>query len=150
MTFRGQFLRFCAVGTVGFVLDAGVLHLLLAAGWAGPYLGRVASYLVAATTTWLLNRRFTFPRSGAPRRPGEWARYVGWNAVGGGVNYATYAAALGCLAAARRWPALGVAAGSAAGLAVNFAASKWLVFGAPAPAPDGRGTPVSGGGGAPL
>ena len=39
-----RFLRFCAVGTVGFVIDAGVLQALVAGLGANPYVARVAWY----------------------------------------------------------------------------------------------------------
>jgi putative flippase GtrA len=126
----GELVRFCLVGAVGFVIDAGTLHALLALSHVGPYRGRVASYAIAATATWAMNRSFTFRRARVARRSSEWARYLAVNAVGGGVSYAVYATCIAAWAAARAWPALGVAAGSLAGLAVNFLASKHLVFGA--------------------
>ena len=54
-----QFLRFGVVGTVGFLVDAAVLLGMLALG-LGPYGGRVLSYLAAASTTFALNRAWTF------------------------------------------------------------------------------------------
>jgi putative flippase GtrA len=123
----GQFLRFCLVGGVGFVVDAGVLVLLIHLG-LDRYSGRVLSYLVAATVTWGLNRRYTFAGA-APQKPHrQWAQYVGVNAFGAGVNYVVYA---GCLLASNflyRNPVLAVAAGSAVALLVNFAANRYLVF----------------------
>src|SRR3954454_14137207 len=50
----GEFLRFGVVGTVGFVVDAAVLMAAIALG-LGPWLGRVLSYLLGATTTFGLN-----------------------------------------------------------------------------------------------
>ena len=85
-----QFLRFCLVGTLGFIVDAATLHLAVDAFGANPYLGRVISYLVAATATWQLNRRYTFKsvlRSGAHR---QWVQYVSVNAIGGVINYLVY------------------------------------------------------------
>jgi putative flippase GtrA len=127
---EGELLRFCLVGAVGFFVDAGTLHALLALTHVGPYLGRVASYAIAATATWAMNRSFTFRRRRESRPSREWARYVALNTVGGGVSYGVYAGCIGSWAAARALPVLGVAAGSLAGLAVNFLASKHLVFGA--------------------
>jgi hypothetical protein len=48
-----QFLRFGLVGTAGFVMDSAVLLAMLALG-VGPYAGRVASYLAAASLTFAL------------------------------------------------------------------------------------------------
>jgi putative flippase GtrA len=118
----GQFLRFCLVGAVGFVVDAGVLEALVRFDLAGLYLGRVLSYLVAATATWWLNARFTF------RAAGDWHRYVAINAVGAVVNYAVYAAVLWAVPAVKALPSLAVAAGAAVALLVNFSANRALVF----------------------
>ena len=48
-TLARQFLRFCAVGGIGFLVDAGLLWLLLQATALGPYGARVLSFLAAAT-----------------------------------------------------------------------------------------------------
>ena len=123
-----QFFSFGVVGTIGFLVDAGVLTLALAATDLGYYWGRLLSFLTAATVTWALNRRYTFAAAAKERRLAQWARFVLVNSGGGLVNYATYAALIAAGAVVRDWPVLGVAAGSIAGLAVNFTLSKWLVF----------------------
>ena len=46
-----RFFGFAVVGTIGFVVDAGVLALLLATGLAGFHAGRCVSFLVAASVT---------------------------------------------------------------------------------------------------
>jgi len=123
-----QFLSFGAVGTVGFLVDAGVLTLVLAATGLGFYWGRLVSFLVAATVTWALNRRFTFGAAAKSGRLAQWVRFVLVNSGGGLVNYAVYAVLVAGSAFIRDWPVLAVAAGSIAGLLVNFTASKRLVF----------------------
>ena len=125
---RTQFIRFCFVGVIGFCIDATVLLMLVKLFGVGPYIGRVVSYLIAATGTWSLNRRFTFPPSGAAYWHHEWARYVGVNAVGAGVNYGAYAFCVWSSTLVEQYLILGVAVGSAFGLAVNFTASRYLVF----------------------
>jgi putative flippase GtrA len=124
---RSQFLRFGVVGTAGFLIDAGVLQLMLWLG-LGPYLGRVVSFLAAATGTWLGNRRFTFQANHARPSHREWLRYVSLMVVGGVVNYGAYVACLMGSALVRTYPVIGVAVGSIAGLAVNFLSSRYLVF----------------------
>jgi putative flippase GtrA len=123
-----QFLAFGVVGTLGFLVDAGVLTLVLAVSDLGYYWGRLLSFLAAATVTWALNRRYTFGTAEKSRRLAQWARFLLVNSGGGLVNYATYAALIAASALVRDWPVLGVAAGSIAGLLVNFTFSKWLVF----------------------
>ncbi len=125
-----RFLRFAIVGTLGFAVDAGVLALALHSGLAGFHAGRCLSFLAAASFTWALNRRFTFADGAAPRggRGAQWARYVVAMSAGAAVNYAVYALVLHMLGYTALIAPLAVAAGSIAGLGVNFTAARHLVF----------------------
>ncbi|MEQ1438718.1 GtrA family protein [Fontimonas sp. SYSU GA230001] len=119
--------RFAVVGAIGFVVDAGVLHGLLAGLSLNPYLARVPSFLSAATVTWLLNRHWTFADRRGSARATEWGRYLLTMLGGGAVNYAVYAGLLATLPLVARWPVLGVAAGSLAGMMVNYlGADRWI------------------------
>jgi putative flippase GtrA len=124
---RAQILRFALAGVVGFIVDAGILWLALRLGF-GYLAGRAVSFLAAVWATWQLNRRFTFAGSptGSPWR--EWWRYLAAMSAGGCVNYVTYCAVVLSLPRSAFLPYLGVAAGSLAGLAVNFASARWWVF----------------------
>jgi putative flippase GtrA len=123
----GQLLRFSAVGTVGFLVDAGILQGLLTLG-LDPYTGRLLSYLAAATTTWVFNRRFTFRIRGGEGLVREWLHYLVANGIGGLLNYATYTVLLLVSDLMRAWPVLAVAVGSGVGLTFNFVANKYVVF----------------------
>jgi putative flippase GtrA len=122
----GELARFTAVGALGFVVDSSVLYAGLWAG-LGLYAGRVLSYIAAASFTWFLNRRFTF-RSLEPVSVGEWLRFLAVNAVGGIANLGVYAALVARLATCAAHPVLAVAAGSLAGLLINFGLSRYAVF----------------------
>ncbi|HVH78392.1 MAG TPA: GtrA family protein [Stellaceae bacterium] len=122
----GQFVRFGCVGTITFLIDAAVLTAVLAAAPGHFYLGRVLSYLVAASAGWWLNRRFTFGSEDSRWR--QWLRYLAANLSGGLANYAVYAALIALVPFCRTQPALAVAAGAIAGLVFNFAASRRFVF----------------------
>ncbi|MGK7866727.1 GtrA family protein [Falsiroseomonas sp. E2-1-a20] len=126
-----QFLRFGVVGTVGFVVDTAVLYAGLAVG-LGLYSGRAVSYLAAATTTWALNRAWTF-RAEGPAQPlaRQWALFLVVNLVGFAFNYGTYAVLIAFVPAVAAAPILGVAAGALAGMAGNFILSRRFVFAAP-------------------
>jgi putative flippase GtrA len=129
---RSQFLRFAVVGTVGFLVDAGVLSLAVAAAGMGPYIARVLSFAVAATATWYLNRRYTFPtaeRSASLFR--QWSRFIVVNALGACLNFGVYAGLVATVPLARNYLVLAVAAGSIAGLALNFTLSRLFVFAEP-------------------
>jgi putative flippase GtrA len=132
-----QFLRFGLVGAAGFLVDAGLLRLLLIGG-LGYYLGRLLSFLAAATTTFVLNRSFTFRReagteagtgAGAGIHPAkQWLAYLALMVVGGAVNYGVYAVAIENAETVRRFPELGVALGSLAGMLVNYWSAKTMIF----------------------
>jgi putative flippase GtrA len=124
----GQFLRFCIVGCIGFIVDASIVYSGYTYFSMDPYLTRIISYLTAATTTWKLNRRFTFPQNLNRRLHREWSYYVTANAIGGTANYITYIVCLWYFQEIDNGIIIGVAAGSAVGLAFNFSASKWWVF----------------------
>lgn len=123
-----QFALFCVAGTLGFLVDAGIVQTLVHFG-VDPYLGRLVSFCCALTATWSFNRRYTFvaARDDNPLR--EWLRYFVAMLGGFAVNYGTYAALVYALPLVRTWPALGVAAGSVAGLLVNYLSSRYWVFG---------------------
>jgi putative flippase GtrA len=123
-----QFVMFCIGGTIGFIVDSGVLQLLVVGLSWDRYSGRVISFLVAATATWTFNRHFTFR---GPRRHslhGEWVRYV--FAMSGGFicNFVAYSALVYFFNLDKQWLILAVAAGSIAGLGVNYMASRYWVY----------------------
>lgn len=129
-----QFLQFTVIGGVGLFVDMGALWVALQLLMLDAYAGRVFSYLVAATFTWICNRAITFRSAKPGGLFGQWARYLVANAFGAVVNFAIYALVIHN---AQGWfpgieasiiPFVGVALGSAAGLIVNFTASRRFVF----------------------
>lgn len=126
-TLKSQFVRFAAVGVAGLAVDTAVLYGVLALG-AGLYSGRVVSYLAAATTTWALNRQFTFASREDENKLTQWAKFLAANALGGLVNYSVYAVLVANSPLVVTMPVIAVCAGSVAGLAVNFTLSRKFVF----------------------
>ena len=55
-----RFMRFGLVGTLGFVVDAGVMQLLVSFAGVGAIEARAISIPTAVFATWVLNRTFTF------------------------------------------------------------------------------------------
>ena len=122
-----QFVRFSMVGVAGFLVDASLITLLTNYGGINPLLARLASFLAAATTTWWLNRRFTFAAKDTSLVR-QWLRFMAAMSIGGGVNYAVFTCLVLMLPLVMRQPWTGVAAGSLAGLAVNYYTSRRYVF----------------------
>jgi putative flippase GtrA len=121
-----EFLSFAVVGVIGLGVDLAVLYLL--APYLGWYAARVVSFLAAASATWLLNRNFTFrERRSDASIAREYAHYLLTMVGGALVNYSAYVLTLHWLGGPLA-PALGVAIGSCAGLAVNFLSARHLVF----------------------
>lgn len=138
MALRRQIMLFAISGVLGFVVDAGIVQFLVRELAANPYGARVISFLAAATTTWGFNRRYTFAGHGGGSRRRELARYLVAMAFGFALNYGAYVACVLLWPLVRQWPAIGVAAGSIAGAAVNFLSSKYWIF-RPSAADSARG-----------
>lgn len=123
-----QFALFCVSGGLAFVVDAGLTQAWVSLAGLGPWGARALAFPVAVTCTWLFNRRYTFrARPDLPLHR-EWMLYVSTQGAGLAVNLSTYAGLVWASATAAQWPALAVAAGSAAGLLVNYFGAKRVVF----------------------
>jgi putative flippase GtrA len=126
-----RFLRFGAVGAVGFLVDEAVLTLLHYALHLDPYIARAISIFCAMTFTWWGNRTLTFKAhaaSGAGEIAREWFKFILANAIGAVVNYATYSLCLRFAPPPLNNPLLATAIGVAVGMAFNFTLSKRFVF----------------------
>jgi len=125
-----QFIKFGLVGVVGFFVDSSALYAFMDFLGLGLYAGRVASYLVAATTTWALNRAYTFSHSkgndGNKRK--QWSKFLLVNSLGGFINYGVYALLVSVYAIFASFPVLAIAIGSISGLFFNFFLSRKIVF----------------------
>ena len=129
-----EFLHFAIGGTLGFIVDASLLQLMVKLGGADPFAARVISVLVAIVCTWQYNRHITFVARRSPRWLAEFGRYLLGNGAGLCVNYLAYVLLLVWLPSLRESPWPGVAAGAVAGMLVNFAAARHFAFrGPPAP-----------------
>ncbi len=126
IVFRELFV-FGIVGVIGFVVDAGVLYMFKP--YLGLYGGRLLSFFCAVVATWLLNRQFTFKlRQSGVTLGREFSRYFVSMLGGGTVNYASYAVLVYFFVYIAERPVWGVAAGSLAGMLVNYLLAKFYVF----------------------
>ena len=122
-----QLFAFGVVGLIGFAVDAGMLTLARRLG-LGLILGRVVSYLLAATCTWALNRRFTFASRDEQGPMRQWVLFMFSQLAGASVNLGLYGWLVSTSPLVAAQPVVGVAAGSLAGMLVNFCVAKKLVF----------------------
>ena len=120
-----EFLRFCAVGTLGFVADSSITLMMTQALGLGPTVGRIVAFVTAATLTWQLNRRYTF-RSSAGRA--SWVPYVVLTSVGALINIGAYRVWIGLAGTSPAQIILGIALGSVAALTFNYFVSRQFVF----------------------
>lgn len=120
-----EFLRFCMVGTVGFVVDAGTTMLLtqMLAVAAAP--ARVMAFLVAASVTWALNQRFTF-KAGSDMA--TWLPYVVSTSLGALINIGVYLLWLRWAGHSPTQIVVGVAMGSVCALAFNYTIARRVIF----------------------
>ena len=122
---RQEFVRFCVVGTIGFVADAGLTLLFTQGVELAPLPSRALAFLIAATITWRLNQRFTFRSSSSSS---TWLPYVLLTAVGALINIGLYAAWLSVSGSSAMNILIGVAAGSLGALVFNFTVSRNWIF----------------------
>lgn len=117
-----MFSRFLVVGALGFLVDAGLTHLLIILGlpalWARP-----PAILVAMIFTWATNRGYTF-RSHSKSPVRELVAYALVAMIAFGLNWGIYAVAI--LAGSAPLPAIVLATLCQAGL--SFLGYKKLVF----------------------
>lgn len=121
-----QFLKFGTVGTFGFLIDTSIVYA--SRGELGLYGAGFASYIVAATFTWLCNRLWTFRgRSNGPAHH-QWARFLVVNLVGFALNRGAYVLMIALVPLCTRQPVFATAAGAIAGMFMNFGLSRAVVF----------------------
>jgi putative flippase GtrA len=125
---KGRFLKYLGLGVIAFVIDALVFQGVISFLGASPYIARVASFVVATTAAWLMNRTFTFHDAENTRPDLQWAKFFAANIVGGCVNYAMFALTLAIVPVTRSYPVLALAVGSLSGVAFNYTAYKRYVF----------------------
>jgi putative flippase GtrA len=117
-----MFPRFLVVGSLGFVVDAGLTHLLIYLGlpalWARP-----PAILAAMLFTWAANRSYTF-RSQGGRPVRELSAYALVALVAFALNWGIYAAAI--VAGLSTLPAIVLATLCQTGF--SFLGYKKLVF----------------------
>ncbi len=141
-----QFARFGTVGAAGAVVDIATVYATMAT--LGLYAAGLAAYFAAVTTTWALNRAWTFAgRGGGLVR--QWMLFVAANGVGFVLNRGTFTLLVLLVPVCARHPVIAILAGVGAGMFANFNLSRTVVFRPQVGARDGEALPCPGAGVAP-
>jgi putative flippase GtrA len=122
------FLRFCAVGAVGFIVDAGILAAAVYAAGLDPLLARGLSASIAILATYAVNRSWSFRHGAEVPFWRAFPAYVGVQGFGFAVNIALYAVAIAMLPWPLSQPLPALALASATALMVNYAGARLIVF----------------------
>ena len=123
-----SFVRFGLVGTVGFVVDAGVLQALVSLADWGPIEARAVSFPVAVLATWLLNRNITFRAAIDVPAHRSLARYVTVSLAGASMNFIVYTSLVFASSVMAAHPVVPLAIASGIALIVNYLGSKFFAF----------------------
>jgi len=118
--------RFAVVGGLGFVVDAGVLTVLVNGFHWGYYLARLVSFPVALTVTWYVNRTWVFEATQRAHR--EYWSYFAVQTVGALINFGVYFSSIEAAPQLGRAPVIPLAIGSVVAMSFNYLASSRLVF----------------------
>ena len=119
---------FAIVGAIGFLIDAGILTVLMTGYGLDHYTARAISFTVAVTSTWYLNRRWVFDRAATPMSRQEYLSYVVVQVIGAAINLLVFVVAIELFAELARVPVIPLAMGAALALLFNFGASSRFVF----------------------
>ena len=119
---------FTVVGGIGFIIDATILAILVHGYDWGDYTARLASFAVAVTATWYLNRRYVFAARKTADKRSEYSRYLAVQLVGMAINFLVYSLCIASSPMMDKWPVLALAVGSAVALLFNFLGARMFVF----------------------
>jgi putative flippase GtrA len=121
-----QLVQFGTVGLAGLAVDTGTVYSLR--GWLGLYGAGLAAYGTGVTTTWLLNRLWTFRGQGTGPAHRQFARFFVANLGGFALNRGTYFILVTWWPIAAAQPIIATSAGAVAGVFVNFTLARRHVF----------------------
>lgn len=128
MTDMYRFMRFGLVGTLGFVVDAGVMQLLVSFAGLGAIEARAISIPAAVFATWVLNRTFTFGKTADDPLLPSLVRYAAVSAGGATVNFIVYSALVLASSTLAARPMIPLAIASIVALVFNYLGSKHFAF----------------------
>jgi len=123
-----RFPGFVLVGSIGFLIDAGILTALMRSLGLGHYGARAISFTIAVTATWYMNRRWVFERNAVRMSSREYTSYLSVQVIGALINLSVFAAVIEFVPGLAKVPVIPLAVGAAVALIFNFSASNRFVF----------------------
>lgn len=121
-----RFVRFLFAGSIAFVVDAGVLSLLISIfDWPATW-SRLISFPTAVTANWLIHRTHVFEPTDQPRT--EYLKFAAVQAVSATLNLGIYFLAILNSALMARWPVLALIIGSVAAMLLTYFCNSRYVF----------------------
>ena len=126
--------QFAIVGTVGFIVDALILNLLIFEFDWGYYTARIASFGIALPCTWILNRIWTFRHQASANRTIEYSLYAVIQTTGALLNFAIYSRLIYVSDFAKQYPIIPLAIASLCAMLFNFFAARRFAFTGSTPA----------------
>jgi putative flippase GtrA len=123
-----RILRFGIVGVAGAALHMGGFWLAQRFLGLGNSAAWTLSFLAAATSTWFMNRRFTFQDRANENQRDEWLGYLTVAAFGAAAHFLTFHGVIRLIPLFAQHPALAIIPGSLASFIVTYAGASAFVF----------------------
>lgn len=142
MPLSSEITRFAFVGVVNTAVDLAVLNTLIVVSQSGRAglvysLFKAISFLAAVLNSYWMNSRWTFRKAAPQNTMMRAGRFLAISVLGLAINVGTASSVVLFVHPVRLlmrwWPSVAALAGTACGLAFNFAGYRYVVF-APRPA----------------
>ena len=131
---RHPAVKFALVGCCGFIVDASVLIILYDAMQLDLFVARALAFVAAATSNWILNRRFTFTnRDLANRKSTEWLRFLSSASISAVPNLGIFYLLTRLLPQSLPWIMVAMCCGILSGYVCNYQLARLWVFRAGTP-----------------
>jgi putative flippase GtrA len=123
-----KLLKFAFVGGVGFVVDTLVFILLYQVLELDMMVARLFAFIVAATTTWLGNRLFTFSSQCTSNKLIQWQRFISVACFSAIPNFLVFKLVMSLINSYFLSVYIALALGVLTGMVSNFWLSERWVF----------------------
>ncbi|CAH0539484.1 GtrA family protein [Vibrio marisflavi] len=126
--FSQKIMKFAMVGGLGFVVDTIVFSLAIYVLRTDLLTARVVSFILAATTTWLGNRLFTFSEREKEDKIKQWSKFFFSALISAMPNFAVFQVTIYFLGSSGLAPFIALVLGVLTGMFSNFTLSHLWVF----------------------